>query len=125
MGYTYDDENIFARIIRGEIPNDTVAETEHTLAFRDIAPKAPHHVLVIPKGPYVTADHFSAEASEAEIADFWRTFAAVVAELGVGEAGRGYRVISNAGRDGVQEVPHFHIHVLAGRGMGPMVVERG
>ena len=122
MPYTYDDQNIFAKILRGEIPNSTVRETEHTLAFRDIAPKAPDHILVIPKGPYVTADHFGAEASEAEIMDFWRTFAAIVAEIGAD--GPGYRIISNAGSDGVQEVPHFHMHILAGRNMGPMVLMR-
>ena len=117
---SYDDQNIFAKILRGEIPNQTVKETEHTLAFRDIAPQAPHHVLVIPKGAYVTADDFAANASEAEIVDFWRTFGDIVAELGV--AADGYRIISNAGRDGLQEVPHFHLHILAGRNMGPMVL---
>ena len=121
MSHSYDDQNIFARILRGEIPNNTVAETDHTLAFRDIAPQAPDHVLVIPKGRYVTADHFAAEASEAEIVDFWRTLSRVVEALGVGAGGGGYRLISNAGRDGVQEVPHFHVHILAGRPLGPMV----
>ena len=122
MAYTYDDQNIFAKILRGEIPNDTVAETEHTLAFRDIQPQAPHHVLVIPKGAYVTADHFAAEASEAEIADFWRTFASVSRKIGVTpDQGDGYRIISNAGSDGVQEVPHFHLHILAGRPLGRML----
>lgn len=122
MAYTYDDQNIFAKILRGEIPNDTVAETEYTLAFRDIQPQAPHHVLVIPKGAYVTADHFAAAASEAEITDFWRTFAAISRELGVTpDQGDGYRIISNAGRDGVQDVPHFHLHILAGRPLGRML----
>lgn len=122
MAYTYDDQNIFAKILRGEIPNDTVAETEHTLAFRDIQPQAPHHVLVIPKGAYVTADHFAAEASEAEIADFWRTFASVARDMGLTpDQGDGYRIISNAGSDGVQEVPHFHLHILAGRPLGRML----
>ncbi len=122
MAYTYDDQNIFAKILRGEIPNDTVAETAHTLAFRDIQPQAPHHVLVIPKGAYVTADHFAAEASDAEIADFWRTFGSICADLGVGpDQGAGYRIISNAGQDGVQEVPHFHLHILAGRPLGRML----
>lgn len=122
MAYTYDDQNIFAKILRGEIPNDTVAETEYTLAFRDIQPQAPHHVLVIPKGAYVTADHFAAEASEAEITDFWRTFAAISRDLGVTpDQGDGYRIISNAGRDGVQDVPHFHLHILAGRPLGRML----
>ena len=122
MAYTYDDQNIFAKILRGEIPNDTVAETDHTLAFRDIQPQAPHHVLVIPKGAYVTADHFASAASDSEIADFWRTFASICADLGVSpDQGSGYRIISNAGQDGVQEVPHFHLHILAGRPLGRML----
>ena len=124
MPYAYDDQNIFAKILRGEIPNSTVADTEHTLAFRDIAPKAPEHILVIPKGPYVTADHFANEASEAEIADFWRTLGKIVIEIGVDEEGKGHRLIANAGVDGVQEVPHFHMHILAGRAMGPMLLMR-
>lgn len=121
MAYTYDDQNIFAKIIRGEIPNTTIKETEHTLAFEDIAPQAPHHILVIPKGAYVTADHFAQDATEAEIVDFWRTLGDVVEEIGVGADGGGYRIISNSGRDGVQEVPHFHVHILAGRGLGRML----
>ncbi|AZQ68741.1 HIT domain-containing protein [Silicimonas algicola] len=122
MAYTYDDQNIFAKILRGEIPNRTVIETEHTLAFDDIAPQAPHHVLVIPKGFYVTADHFAAEASEAEIVDFWRTFGSICADLGVSpDAGDGYRIIANSGRHGVQDVPHFHLHILAGRPLGRML----
>lgn len=122
MAYDYDDQNIFAKILRGEIPNKTVSETEHTLAFSDIAPHAPNHVLVIPKGAYVTADHFAAEASEAEIVDFWRTFAKITRDLKVTpDTGDGYRIISNAGQNGVQEVPHFHLHVLAGRPLGRML----
>ncbi len=122
MAYVYDDQNIFAKILRGEIPNTTVRETEHTLAFADIYPQAPHHVLVIPKGAYVTADHFANEASEAEIVDFWRTFGSICTELGVTpDSAAGYRIISNAGEDGVQEVPHFHLHILAGRGLGRML----
>lgn len=122
MAYDYDDQNIFAKILRGEIPNQTVAETEHTLAFSDIAPQAPHHVLVIPKGAYVTADHFAAEASDAEIVDFWRTFAEIARDLSLTpDMDDGYRVISNAGRHGVQEVPHFHLHIVAGRPLGRML----
>lgn len=125
MAYTYDDQNIFAKILRGEIPNSTVRETAHTLAFRDIAPQAPHHVLVIPKGAYVTADHFAREASEAEILDFWRTFGDIASELGVSaDDGDGYRLIVNSGRDGVQDVPHFHMHILGGRSLGPMLMRR-
>ncbi|MEO1490607.1 MAG: HIT domain-containing protein [Pseudomonadota bacterium] len=123
MSYAYDDQNIFAKILRGEIPNKTVLETEHSLAFHDIAPKTPVHVLVIPKGPYVNFDHFAAEASEAEIADYTRAIGAVCRETGVAEAagGNGFRLISNCGEDGVQEVPHLHVHVLGGRVVGPMV----
>ena len=123
MAYAYDDQNIFARILRGEIPNDTVAENDHALAFNDIQPHAPVHVLVIPKGRYVTYDHFCAEASEAEIAGFARLCAEVTAKIGVapGEDGAGYRMISNAGVHGVQEVPHYHLHILGGRRMGRMI----
>lgn len=123
MAYVYDHTNIFARILRGEIPCNKVLETEHSLAFNDIRPQAPHHVLVIPKGPYVTFDHFALEASEAERADFVAAIGLVCKMLGVqpGEGGSGYRAISNAGEDGVQEVPHLHIHILSGRVLGRMV----
>jgi histidine triad (HIT) family protein len=123
MPYAYDDQNIFARILRGEIPCKRVLETDHSLAFEDIHPKTPHHVLVIPKGRYITYDHFAQDASDAEIADFSRAIGQVCRHLGIqpGEGGNGYRLISNAGRDGVQEVPHLHVHILAGRPVGPMV----
>lgn len=123
MPYDYDDQNVFARILRGEIPNDTVIETEHTLAFRDIRPQAPVHVLVIPKGPYVSFDQFGAEASDAEIVDFTRVVGKVCAELDVapGEGGGGYRLIANSGAHGVQEVPHMHVHILGGRRLGRML----
>ena len=123
MGYEYDRENVFARILRGEIPNATVMETEHTLAFRDIRAQAPVHVLVIPKGAYVNFDHFGAEASDAEIADFTRVVAKLCAEMEVapGEGGGGYRLISNAGVHGLQEVPHMHVHILGGRMLGRML----
>ena len=123
MAYVYDTNNIFARILRGEIPNNTVLETEHTLVFRDIAPKAPVHVLAIPKGPYVTYDHFCAEASDAEIVDFTRACAKVCDMLGIAvkDGGKGFRAITNAGENGVQEVPHFHLHILGGRSLGRML----
>lgn len=121
MAYAYDINNIFARILRGEIPNNTVLETEHTLAFRDIAPQAPDHVLLIPKGPYVTYAHFCAEASDAEIIDFTRAVAKVCADIGVEEDG--FRGITNAGENGVQEVPHFHLHILGGRPLGRMLAK--
>ena len=125
MAYNYDDQNIFAKILRGEIPNQTVKESQHSLAFRDINPQAPVHILLIPKGPYVTADHFAAEASTEEITDFWRCFSEIVTDEQLGADGDGYRVISNAGIDGVQEVPHFHLHLLAGRTLGPMLTRFG
>jgi len=123
MPYAYDDQNIFAKILRGEIPNKTVMETEHTLAFEDIRPQAPDHVLVIPKGRYVCFDDFAANASDAEIVDFHRTAAAICAGLGIapGDGGAGYRTISNAGEAGVQEVPHYHLHILGGRPLGRML----
>ena len=123
MPYSYDDQNIFAKILRSEIPNETVLETEHTLAFKDIQPGAPVHVLVIPKGAYVTFDHFASEATDAEIADFTRAASEVCRMTGVspGEGGNGFRVISNAGPDGVQEVPHYHLHILGGKALGRML----
>jgi histidine triad (HIT) family protein len=125
MAYEYDDQNVFARILRGEIPNRTVLETEHALAFHDIRGQAPVHVLVIPKGRYVTYDHFVAEASDAEIVGFSRAVGQVCAELGLAPdsgGGAGYRLISNSGGHGHQEVPHMHVHVLAGRPLGAMLV---
>jgi histidine triad (HIT) family protein len=120
MAHAYDPTNVFARILRGEIPNRTVLETAHTLAFHDIHPQAPLHVLVIPKGAYVTFDHFAAEASAEELMDFHRTAAAVCALLGIAP-GDGYRTISNAGAHGLQEVPHYHLHILGGRPLGRLV----
>lgn len=123
MPYAYDDQNVFAKILRGEIPNDTVAETEHTLVFRDIRPQAPVHMLVIPKGRYVTYDDFAANASADELVDFHRTLAKVCANADVspGEGAAGFRAISNAGENAIQEVPHFHMHVLGGRPLGPIL----
>ncbi|HHW35175.1 MAG TPA: HIT domain-containing protein [Paracoccus solventivorans] len=119
----YDDSNIFARILRGEIPNDTVAENDHALAFRDIRPQAPIHVLVIPKGAYVSYDDFAANASDAEIVGFHRLVAQVARSEGLmlAEGSAGFRAITNAGEDGVQEVPHFHLHLLGGRPLGRML----
>lgn len=123
MPYAYDDQNIFAKILRGEIPNKTVMDTDHCLAFHDISSQAPDHILVIPKGAYVNYDHFAAEATDAEIADFTRTIGAITRGIGVDPAngGTGYRLISNAGINGVQEVPHLHIHILGGRPLGRML----
>jgi histidine triad (HIT) family protein len=123
MPYSYDDQNIFAKILRGEIPNETVLETQHSLAFKDIRPGAPVHVLVIPKGAYVNHDHFAAEASDAEIVDFMRATAEVCRKTGIapGSGGEGFRAISNAGEHGVQEVPHYHLHILGGKLLGRML----
>lgn len=123
MAYSYDPENIFAKILRGEIPNNTVLETEHTLAFRDIAPQAPDHVLIIPKGAYISYDHFASEASADEIVDYTRAIGAVCKMLGVdlGVGDDGYRMIANTGQNGVQDVPHLHVHILAGCFLGPML----
>lgn len=120
MAYTYDDQNVFAKILRGEIPNATVMESEHSLAFSDVRPQAPNHVLVIPKGAYVTYDQFAQEASADEIVDFTRMLGQIAAQLGVspGAGGSGYRLISNAGEDAIQEVPHMHVHLIAGRPLG-------
>ena len=118
-GSGYDEGNIFARILRGEIPCDKVYEDEHVLAFRDIAPQTPTHVLVIPKGAYVSFDDFAAQASEAEIAGFVRAAGRIARDLGLVEPG--YRVLSNHGRDAHQEVPHFHLHLFAGKDLGRMI----
>jgi len=125
MPVEYDPQNIFARILRGEIPCNKVLETDHSLAFRDIAPQAPAHVLVIPKGAYVSYDHFAAEASAEEIVDFTRAVGAVCAAEGLqpSDGGAGYRLVSNCGRDGMQEVPHLHVHVLGGKVLGRMLPE--
>jgi histidine triad (HIT) family protein len=123
MAYVYDPKNIFARILRGEIPAKVLLQSDHALAFHDISPQAPHHVLVIPKGPYVNFDHFALEGTPEEIVDFHRLAGQVCALLGVqpGEGGSGYRTISNAGAHGMQEVPHYHLHILGGRVLGRLV----
>jgi diadenosine tetraphosphate (Ap4A) HIT family hydrolase len=115
----YDDGNVFARILRGEIPCRKVHEDAHALAFHDIGPQAPVHVLVIPKGRWVSAADFLAGAGEAEIAGFWRAVGLVAKRLGLEASG--YRVLANMGPDGGQEVPHFHVHIVGGRPLGRMV----
>ena len=115
----YDESNIFARILRGEIPCQKVHEDEHALAFRDINPQAPTHILVIPKGAYVSWDDFSARGSAEEIAGFVRACGQVAREQGLVEPG--YRLLANVGGDGGQEVPHLHVHIFGGRGLGPML----
>lgn len=115
----YDDQNVFAKIVRGEIPNKTVYEDEWALAFYDIAPQAPVHVLVIPKGAYVGWDDFSERASDEEIAGFVRAVGHVARQLGLVQPG--YRLLANLGADGGQEVPHLHVHLFGGRPLGPMI----
>lgn len=119
IGVIYDINNIFAKILRGEIPCTKVYEDEWALAFNDIAPAAPVHVLVIPKGPYSSMDDFTAHASNDEIAGFYRAVGRVARELGL--AGSGYRTLSNTGSHGGQEVPHFHVHLFGGKPLGPML----
>ncbi|MDD5585900.1 MAG: histidine triad nucleotide-binding protein [Alphaproteobacteria bacterium] len=115
----YDPNNVFARILRSEIPCDKVFEDGFALAFNDLHPQAPVHVLVIPKGPYVDQQDFAANASDAEIAGFYRAIAKVITMTNVSASG--YRLISNSGANGGQEVPHYHVHVLGGRALGPML----
>ena len=115
----YDPYNIFARILRGEIPCRKVYEDDHALAFHDINPQAPLHILVIPKGPYVSWDDFSERASAEEIAGFVRAVGHVAREKGVVAAG--YRLLANVGGHGGQEVPHLHVHLFAGAPLGPML----
>jgi diadenosine tetraphosphate (Ap4A) HIT family hydrolase len=115
----YDDQNIFARILREEIPNQTVYEDEWALAFHDINPQAPVHILVIPKGPYVSWDDFSERASDAELAGFVRAVGKVARDLGL--VAPGYRLLANTGINSHQEVPHLHVHLFGGKAMGPML----
>jgi histidine triad (HIT) family protein len=115
----YDDGNIFAKILRGELPAKKVLENDHVLAFHDINPLAPVHVLVIPKGAYVSWDDFSEKASDAELAAMTRAVGEV-ARMVEADA-QGYRVLSNVGKRGGQEVPHFHVHVFGGQPLGPML----
>ena len=119
----YDSENIFAKILRGEIPSNKVFENDHALAFHDINPQAPTHVLVIPKGSYVSNEDFTANASDSEIADFMRAVGHVTRELSLVESG--YRIISNHGPDSGQEVPHYHVHIFGGGPLGPMLCALG
>lgn len=115
----YDDQNIFAKILRGEIPNKTVYEDEWALAFHDINPQAPVHVLVIPRGAYVSWDDFSAKGSDGEIAGFIRAIGKVARDLDLVEPG--YRLLANIGIDSHQEVPHLHVHLFGGKPLGPML----
>jgi histidine triad (HIT) family protein len=118
----YDPNNIFAKILRGDVPCTKIFEEDHVLAFYDIFPKAPVHILVIPKGAYRDSGDFFKRASDAEIVAFSRAVARLVEEHDLEQSG--YRLISNAGANGGQEVPHFHMHILGGRSLGPMVLEK-
>ena len=120
---TYDKENIFAKILRGEIPCSKIYENEFCLAFNDINPQAEIHVLVIPKKNYISMDDFSSNASSEEINSFFRTVGEVARILGMDTTG--YRIIANHGPDSHQEVPHFHIHILGGNSLGPLLVKGG
>ncbi len=115
----YDTNNVFAKILRGEIPCETVYEDDFAIAFDDINPQSPVHVLVLPKGEYESMDDFTANASDAEIGGFFRAVGAVARQSGA--VANGYRILANHGRDAHQEVPHFHIHIFAGRDLGPMI----
>jgi histidine triad (HIT) family protein len=115
----YDDGNVFARILRGELPCKKVFEDEHVLAFHDIRPLTPVHILVIPKGRYVSLDDFAAQASDGEIAALFRAVGRIAREQGLVEGG--YRILANNGRDAHQEVPHLHIHIFAGKNLGGMI----
>ncbi len=118
----YDDNNVFAKILRGEIPCKKVFEDTHILAFDDINPQAPVHTLVIPKGKYVSMKDFAEKASDAEIAALTRAVGKVAEIKGLNESG--YRILANAGVDAHQEVPHLHIHIFGGRALGPMLVRK-
>jgi diadenosine tetraphosphate (Ap4A) HIT family hydrolase len=115
----YDDDNVFAKILRGEIPCKKVYEDEHVLSFHDINPQAPVHVLVIPKGRFVSMDDFTQNATPAQQAGLMRAVGVVARQLGLGKSG--YRVLTNIGRDGHQEVPHLHFHIFGGRRLGRML----
>lgn len=116
----YDENNIFAKILRGEIPCDKVYEDDYALAFNDISPQAPTHILVIPKGAYISIDDFGANASADEVKGFFAAVAKIAQENGLTD--KGFRSIANTGEHGGQEVPHFHIHLLGGKAVGQMVV---
>ncbi|MDH7971441.1 histidine triad nucleotide-binding protein [Sphingomonas sp. AR_OL41] len=115
----YDDQNIFAKILRDEIPSRRVYEDDWAIAFHDINPQAPTHILVIPRGAYVSWDDFSARAPDAEIAGFVRAVGTVARAAGL--VAPGYRLLANTGLDAHQEVPHLHVHLFAGKPLGPML----
>ena len=115
----YDDQNVFAKILRGELPCTKVYEDEWTLAFLDIAPLAPVHILVVPKGSYVSWDDFTAKASDAEITGYIRAIGQIARDQGL--VVEGYRLLANTGRNSAPEIPHLHVHIFGGRPLGPML----
>jgi len=119
---SYDNDNVFAKILRGELPCDKVFEDDHVLAFKDIAPQAKVHVLVIPKGAYVSMDDFSEKAGDEEVTAFFRAVGKIAREQGAAESG--YRLIANHGPDSHQLVPHFHVHILAGESLGTELINK-
>jgi len=118
----YDKDNIFAKILRGEVPCNKVYENEYVLSFHDVNPQKKIHILVIPKGEYIDLDHFNTEASEKEILEFNKSITYIVRLLKISNNDSGYRVISNVGQDGEQEIPHLHFHILGGEKTGRMIV---
>ncbi|MBR71968.1 MAG: histidine triad nucleotide-binding protein [Rhodospirillaceae bacterium] len=118
---TYDNENIFAKILRSELPKSKVFEDAEILAFHDISPQAPTHILVIPKGEYISFDDFTTNASDEVVGRFFSRVGKIAQDIGIAE--NGYRIIANTGNDGCQEVPHFHIHICAGKKLGRMLAD--
>lgn len=118
---TYDENNIFAKILRGEIPCDKVYEDDHVLAFKDIAPQAPVHILVIPKGQYISIADFGEKAGAEEVKALYAAVSKIAADQGLVDSG--FRTIANTGLNGGQEVPHFHVHILGGQQLGPMLAK--
>ena len=117
----YDPSNILARVVRGELPSNVVVDSTHSLALHDIAPLAAIHVLVVPKGDYVSFEDFATNASDAEIADLVRTIGKAATETGADA--QGYRILANTGKRAGQEIPHLHVHLFGGQPLGPMLVK--
>ena len=117
----YDPSNILARVVRGDLPSNVVVDSMHSLALHDIAPLAAIHVLVVPKGDYVSFEDFATNASDAEIVDLVRTIGKAAAETGADA--QGYRILANTGKRAGQEIPHLHVHLFGGQPLGPMLVK--
>ena len=119
MTKIYDEDNVFAKILKAEIPYEKVLENKYALAFNDINPQAPTHVLVIPKNPYIDLYNFTQNAKLNEIEFFWDLVNDVISKKGIEDMG--FRIITNSGKDGNQDVPHFHVHILGGKNLGRMI----